>query len=159
MSKWLDLERTLSSRLIAMETNLTIQQVAALTHLSVHTLRYYERIGLLDSIERASSGHRRYSSKDLAWIKFLNRLRATGMPIRKMQQFAALRRQGEITVSERRKLLEAHRVEVLQQLHELQSNLATIEQKIEHYQSLEKNHDSNTINGTSGSFHARVEKA
>lgn len=63
-------------------------QVAVVTQLSVHTLRYYERIGLVAPICRASSGHRRYSSQDIAWIEFLTRLRATGMPIRQMQQFA-----------------------------------------------------------------------
>lgn len=66
-----------------MGTDFTIQQVAALTHLSEHTLRYYERIGLLDPIYRASSGHRRYSTHDIGWIEFLIRLRTTGMPISK----------------------------------------------------------------------------
>lgn len=124
-----------------METNLTIQQVAVLTHLSEHTLRYYERIGLLDAVNRASSGHRRYSVQDMAWIEFLTRLRTTGMPIRKMQQFAALRRQGDPTVAERRRLLEVHRQEVQSKLDELQDNLSEIEQKIQHYKTLELNHE------------------
>ena len=82
-----------------MDKELSIQQVAVVTQLSTHTLRYYERIGLLAPIERASSGHRRYSSQDIAWINFLSRLRTTGMPIREMQQFAELRREGNRTVS------------------------------------------------------------
>lgn len=126
-----------------MGTDLTIQQVAALTQLSEHTLRYYERIGLLDPVNRASSGHRRYSTGDIAWIEFLTRLRTTGMPIRKMQQFAALRRQGDLTVAERRMLLEAHRLEVQAKLDELQDNLFEIEQKIQHYKTLELNNDVN----------------
>ncbi len=126
-----------------METDLTIQQVTALTHLSVHTLRYYERIGLLDPINRASSGHRRYSIADIAWIEFLTRLRTTGMPISKMQQFAALRRLGESTVAERRLLLEAYQGEVQAQLDELQHNLSEIEQKIQHYKILEQKGDVN----------------
>lgn len=126
-----------------MGTDLTIQQVAALTQLSEHTLRYYERIGLLDPVNRASSGHRRYSTGDIAWIEFLTRLRTTGMPIRKMQQFAALRRQGDLTVAERRMLLEAHRLEVQAKLDELQHNLFEIEQKIQHYKTLELNNDVN----------------
>ena len=124
-----------------METDLTIQQVAALTQLSEHTLRYYERIGLLDPVSRASSGHRRYSAQDIAWIEFLNRLRTTGMPICKMQQFAALRRQGDLTMAERRMLLEAHRQEVQAQIDELQANLCEIEQKIQHYKTLELHND------------------
>ena len=104
----LDLERTLSSIVVAMDQELTIQQVAAMTQLSVHTLRYYERIELLTPINRASNGHRRYSQQDLAWIEFLTRLRATGMPIRQMQQFADLRRQGNPTIPQRRELLDLH---------------------------------------------------
>jgi len=127
-----------------MGTDLTIQQVAALTQLSEHTLRYYERIGLLDPVSRALSGHRRYSAQDIAWIEFLNRLRTTGMPIRKMQQFAVLRRQGDLTVAERRMLLEAHRQEVQAQIDELQVNLGEIEQKIQHYKTLELSHDVNS---------------
>ncbi len=59
---------------------LTIEQVAECTGLSAHTLRYYEQIGLLDHVGRATSGHRCYAAKDLAWLEFLTRLRATGMP-------------------------------------------------------------------------------
>ena len=61
---------------IAMDTELSIQQVAAITQVSAHTLRYYERIGLLTRVARATSGHRRYASQDIAWINFLMRLRA-----------------------------------------------------------------------------------
>ncbi|MEM8535189.1 MAG: MerR family transcriptional regulator, partial [Chloroflexota bacterium] len=74
-----------------MEQELTIQQVAAATGLSSYTLRYYERIGLLDPVGRATSGHRRYTTHDIEWIAFLNRLRAIGMPIRQMQEYAELR--------------------------------------------------------------------
>ena len=105
--------------------------------LSAHTLRYYERIGLLDLVERAANGHRRYSAEDAAWVEFLRRLRATGMPIRQMQQFAALRRLGDATLQERRELLEAHQRTVLQRKAELEADLAAIAEKIHHYQTLE----------------------
>ncbi len=109
---------------------LTIEQVAQRTGLSSHTLRYYERIGLLDPISRAVSGHRRYAAKDLAWLAFLTRLRATGMPIRHMQKYADLRRQGDATIAERRALLEAHQQTVQSHIEELQRNLEAITQKI-----------------------------
>lgn len=128
-----------------MDTELTIQQVATTTQLSAHTLRYYERIGLLAPIERASSGHRRYSSQDIAWIDFLTRLRTTGMPIREMQQFAQLRRQGDCTVTQRRQLLESHQQNVHQQLDELTQNLKIIQGKIQHYKELERQHDTNAF--------------
>lgn len=126
----------------AMGTELSIQQVAAVTQLSTHTLRYYERIGLLAPIERASSGHRRYSSQDIAWLNFLTRLRATGMPIREMQQFAELRRQGDRSLTQRRQLLEIHQQHVQQQLDELAQSLEVIQEKIRHYRELENRYDS-----------------
>jgi DNA-binding transcriptional MerR regulator len=117
---------------------LTIAEVAALSGLSAHTLRYYERIGLLDPVARVHGGQRRYSGDDLAWLAFLQRLRATGMPIRDMRRFADLRRQGDATIAARRALLEAHRDELLERISELQRDLAAVTDKITHYQHLEK---------------------
>ncbi len=77
-----------------MSQELNIQKVAHVTGLSVHTLRYYEKIGLLDLVVRTSSGYRHYTEADLSWIEFLKRLRETGMPIATMQKFAELRRKG-----------------------------------------------------------------
>ncbi len=116
-----------------MEENLTIQQAAEQTGLSEHTLRYYERIGLIAPVGRAGSGHRRYSMNDLGWIDFLQHLRATGMPIAQMQEYAALQRQGEATVGARLALLEAHRQRVLAQIADLEQNLGVIEYKITYY--------------------------
>jgi len=117
---------------------LTIEQVAERSRLSPHTLRYYERIGLLDPVGRAESGHRRYATKDLAWLEFLTRLRATGMPIRHMQEFADLRRRGDTTIAERRVLLEIHQQTVQAHIEELQRNLGAITQKIEDYHQMEE---------------------
>jgi DNA-binding transcriptional MerR regulator len=125
-----------------MDTELTIQQVAQITQLSGHTLRYYEGIGLLSPVNRAVNGHRRYSNQDIAWIEFLTKLRTTGMPIRQMLQFAQLRKQGDETVTQRRKLLESHFSQVQQQLDELSQNLAAIQEKIQHYKKLELQHDA-----------------
>ncbi len=131
-----------------MDTELSIQQVAAVTQLSTHTLRYYERIGLLAPIGRALSGHRRYSSQDIAWINFLTRLRSTGMPIREMQQFAELRRQGDRSLTQRRQLLETHQQHVHQQLDELAQSLKVIQEKIQHYRELEEQYDPNSLRTT-----------
>ncbi|MBE9080229.1 MerR family transcriptional regulator [Romeria aff. gracilis LEGE 07310] len=121
-----------------MAAELTIQQVAQETGLSVHTLRYYERCGLIAAVERATNGHRRYSVADIRWIEFLTRLRLTGMPIRQMQQYAMLVRQyPETAYDERRQLLEAHRQTVLEQIQQLQENLVAIDWKIQHYSELE----------------------
>jgi DNA-binding transcriptional MerR regulator len=120
-----------------MEPKLTIQQIAEATGLSVHTLRYYERCHLIAPVERSPHGHRRYSVHDLHWIEFLNRLRLTGMPIRTLQQYAELVRTHPRSVQERRHILIAHREAVLEQIRQLQENLAVIDWKIEHYATVE----------------------
>lgn len=120
-----------------MEGELTIQQVAKLTGLSVHTLRYYERNGLLKPITRAANGHRRYSEEDVKAIEFLNKLRATGMSIRKMQQFAILFREQPEAIDKRRAILESHEKEVLESIRELNRNLEVIQWKIQYYKNLE----------------------
>lgn len=115
---------------------LTIQEVSRLTGVSVHTLRYYERVGLFGQVDRASNGHRRYTQDDINGIKFLVRLRATGMPIRGMLRYAELvrnGRQGIDTTEERLKLLEAHKAEVEAQIKELEQNLHDINKKITLY--------------------------
>lgn len=123
-----------------MEPELTIQQVAQATGLSVHTLRYYERCDLIAPIGRSTSGHRRYSANDLRWIEFLNKLRLTGMPIRQMQRYAELvRSQPDSGFHSRRQMLESHREAVLAQIQQLQDNLAVIDWKIQHYNELEAN--------------------
>ena len=121
-----------------MEPELTIQQVATATGLSVHTLRYYERCDLIAPIQRASNGHRRYSAQDIRWIEFLTKLRMTGMPIRQIQQYATLLRQQPDAVQARRALLEAHRQTVVEHLQALQENLAVIDWKIQHYKEIEE---------------------
>jgi DNA-binding transcriptional MerR regulator len=73
---------------------LTIAEVAERTGLTRHTLRYYERDGLMLDVGRAGSGHRRYSEHDLGWIELITKLRATGMPIREVRRYAELVRAG-----------------------------------------------------------------
>ena len=112
---------------------LTIAQAAEEAGLSVHTLRYYERAGLLTPIERNGSGHRRYSAEDVGWIVMCTRLRATGMPIRRIREYAELVRAGEGNEAERLALLEAHRADVKRQLAETRRNLEAIDYKIDLY--------------------------
>ncbi|MNR19429.1 HTH-type transcriptional regulator AdhR [compost metagenome] len=123
-----------------MEKLLTIRQVAAVTGLSVHTLRYYENIGLLCSIDRDENGYRCYSSTDVTWIEFLTRLKATGMSITKMLEIAELRRQGDPTLTARRILLEEHYTEVQNRIMELQKNLDLLADKIVTYKGMEDNY-------------------
>jgi DNA-binding transcriptional MerR regulator len=117
-------------------TSLSIAEAAEQTGLTAHTLRYYERDGLmLASVERAPSGHRRYSERDLAWIVMVTRLRATGMPIRDVRRYAALVRAGAGNEAERLALLLAHREVVERQLAEVTGHLRAIDHKIAIYEN------------------------
>lgn len=121
-----------------MSKQFTIQQISQITGLTAHTLRYYEKIGLLDGVARNESGYRKYGESDLLWIDFLIRLRETRMPISEMKQFSDLRSQGKATIKERRTLLERHQNKVMKQIDDLKENLLKIEHKIAHYKALEE---------------------
>ena len=116
-----------------MAATLTISDAARASGLSAHTLRYYERAGLLDPVDRAESGHRRYAEEDLARIQFLSKLRSTGMPIRQIREYAELIRRGDDSHEARLALLEAHRDAVRAQLAETERNLELIDYKIDFY--------------------------
>jgi len=115
------------------DDGLSIREVAARTGITTHTLRYYERIGLVHHVPRARSGHRRYGEADLQWLELLKRLHATDMPIRRMLEYARLARRGESTVRERRELLEAHRLDVEAKVTHLQATLDVIRKKLKLY--------------------------
>ncbi|MFD1881149.1 MerR family transcriptional regulator [Paracoccus pacificus] len=106
--------------------------------LSAHTLRYYERIGLLPRVDRDGSGLRDYDASILTWIAFLGRLKTTGMPIREMLRYAALRDQGPDTGPARRALLEAHRDQVRARLAELHACFLVLDAKIGGYAGQEE---------------------
>lgn len=121
-----------------MTTFLTIAQVAVATGLSTHTLRYYERIGLLDGVQRRDNGHRVFRAEDMTWLAFLLRLRDTGMPIAQMLQYAALRRQGDSleSVSARQRLLELHAAALEAEQRARAETLAVLREKIVNYDGI-----------------------
>lgn len=109
-------------RLDENQSAMKISELAKRTGLSAHTIRYYERIGLLPFADRDTGGQRDYDETVLVWIGFLKRLKTTGMPIREMLQYAELRAQGDQTGPERRALLEQHRERVRAHLAELEDS-------------------------------------
>jgi DNA-binding transcriptional MerR regulator len=115
-----------------------IGELAKRSGLSAHTIRYYERIGLLPYADRDQSGQRDYDASILVWIEFLHRLKTTGMPIREMLRYAALREGGVETEAERRELLEQQRVRVRAHVGELQDCLVVLDTKIAGYSRSEK---------------------
>lgn len=114
------------------EQTFTIAEVATKTGMSAHTLRYYERIGLLE-VGRQANGHRRFTEYDIHGVVFIGRLRATAMPIRKIQRYFALVDAGPSTEGDRLALLQSHRRAVRAHLNEVEEALGAIEHKIVHY--------------------------
>jgi DNA-binding transcriptional MerR regulator len=116
----------------------SIAAAADRSGLSMDTLRYYERIGLLAPPDRDTAGRRSYSDADLAWLEFLTRLRTTGMPIRMMREYAELCRLGPGNEARRRQILIDHRAAVRRRIDELDSCLAVLDYKITHYGEIER---------------------
>ena len=116
------------------QAGLSIAEAARRTGVSVHTLRYYERAGLvITTVDRTDGGRRRYRQLDLDWITVCTRLRATGMPIRTIRRYAQLVSAGPGNEQERLALMEAHRADVTARLAELQEHLKLIDHKLDVY--------------------------
>lgn len=112
----------------------TIAEAARRTGVSVHTLRYYERAGLVVTpVDRTSGGRRRYRELDLKWIIICTKMRNTGMPISRMRRYAELVAAGPGNEKERLALLESHRADVRAKLAEMQESLEIIDHKIAVY--------------------------
>ncbi|BCZ44778.1 MerR family transcriptional regulator [Clostridium gelidum] len=111
----------------------SIAEVAEKTHLTAHTLRYYEKEGLLPFIDRSDSGNRDFKDKDLEWLELICCLKNTGMPIKQIKEVIGLCLKGDDTLDVRREIFITHREEVINQMAELQKNLDKINCKINYY--------------------------
>ncbi|WP_084039834.1 MerR family transcriptional regulator [Demequina sp. NBRC 110053] len=111
----------------------TIDDAARETGCSKHTLRYYEREGLLAPVAKAANGHRRYSEDDVGRIRFLQLLRATGMPIREMKEFVALTHAGDHTIADRVAVLAHYREALLARMAADREHLQRLEHKLDYY--------------------------
>ena len=111
----------------------SIAEAARRSGLSIDTLRYYERIKLVDPPARDAAGRRAYSDDDLGWLVFLTKLRLTGMPIKMMREYAQLRHRGEASTGRRRAILVEQRESVRARIAELQSCLDVLDYKIDNY--------------------------
>lgn len=118
------------------DATLSVGQAAARVGLSVHTLRWYERQGLLAPVARDAVGRRRYTEADLEWLGLLIRLRRTGMPVREMRRYVELAWAGEATLADRLQLFEEHRDRVQARIGQLQADLEAVNYKVEIYRKL-----------------------
>lgn len=111
----------------------SIAEVAEKTHLTPHTLRYYEKEGLLPFVDRSESGNRDFKEKDLELLELICCLKNTGMPIKQIKEYIQLCLKGDNTIDVRREIFIKHREEVISQIAELQRNLDKINYKINFY--------------------------
>lgn len=114
----------------------SMKEVKDLTGLSDHTLRYYEKDGILPEIRRQKNGHRRYKKQDLDWLDFVICLRATGMPLSTIRKYRELIEQGDSTAGERKDLLLEQKESLLEEITTLQDSLKRINIKIDYYDQI-----------------------
>jgi DNA-binding transcriptional MerR regulator len=121
------------------QPSLSIAEVAARSGLSADTLRYYERIGLIDPPARTSAGRRAYQPEELDWLAFLTRMRHTGLPLRALREYAALRRvRTDVTAARRKQILVEYRCDIARRINELQTSLDVLDYKIGNYDQVER---------------------
>lgn len=112
----------------------SIGEFARMTDLSIYTLRFYEEEKLINPARKAN-GHRSYTDDDMVWIQFIKRLKETGMSIRSIQIYAALRAEGSTTMSARMAMLVKHRKALEEKIDKLQEHLENLNTKIDYYQT------------------------
>ena len=120
------------SRERGMFLNYTIGEFSRETGLSIYTLRYYEQEGLIIP-ERSQTNRRSYTENDAAWVAFIMRLKATGMPIKEIREYAKLRSEGDGTLARRLEMLVQHRQTIEEQIKQLQEHEVRLDEKISFY--------------------------
>lgn len=118
----------------------TIKEVSKMMGISAYTLRYYEKIGLLEFVHRDENGIRQFGISDILTLNTIYRLKETGMPLLEIKHYLKLIDEGIDSVSERKKIMETQRKEVQKQIKTLQQALVTIDVKINYYQKAERTH-------------------
>ncbi len=111
----------------------TIQDVSEKTGLSAHTLRYYEKEGLITGVERSRGGFRQYTDEDLEALGLICCLKNTGMPLQEIARFVELTHEGEHTLRERVELLREHRENVIERIAEMQQHLEKVTWKLNYF--------------------------
>jgi DNA-binding transcriptional MerR regulator len=116
----------------------TIKEVAKKTGISAHTLRFYEKEGVLPFVERDEHGNRIYNDYNLSWVELLVALRSTGMPLNDLKRYVVLYKQGESTLPERKEMMLNHRNKVEEMKNQLNKYLEKINYKLALYDVQER---------------------
>jgi DNA-binding transcriptional MerR regulator len=113
--------------------NLRIGELATRTGRSVHTIRWYERQGLIPGVVRDAGGRRVYHERHVGWLELIERLRFTGMSIAQMREFTALVKHGRGSLKQQQTLLFAHRARVRETIDGWAEALRLLDRKIDFY--------------------------
>jgi DNA-binding transcriptional MerR regulator len=127
------------------KNTMSIGELSTASGLSTHTLRYYEKLGVLKPADRAASGHRQYRSDAIAWLDFVLRLKITGMPLAEIRKYAQLRAGGDATLQSRLTMLELHRKRLVSNIAALSENLTALDLKTKTYRKWLKAQQASNI--------------
>ena len=119
----------------------SIQDVSKKTGLSTHTLRYYEKEGLLTGVARSAGGIRQYSDEDIERLGLIGCLKNTGMPLKEIARFIALTDEGDQTLPQRVEMLKAHRQTVVERMAQMQRHLDKVTCKIDYFSGLLRSYE------------------
>ena len=122
----------------------SIQDVSRKTGLSAHTLRYYEKEGLIKGVERSNGGFRQYTDEDLEALGLICCLKNTGMSLQEIARFVELTQQGEATLKDRVALLKSHRDMVLLRMKEMQIYLEKVTWKLNYFSEKLQEYENKT---------------
>ena len=112
---------------------MTIKEVSERYHISQDTLRYYERMQMIPKVHRTSGGIRDYQEEDLRWVELAICMRSAGLPIEVMIEYLRLFQEGDSTIPARLDLLEEQMDALRAQKEQLETTMARLSYKIEHY--------------------------
>lgn len=111
-----------------------IAEVSKKFDISQDTLRYYERIGLIPSVNRNKSGIRDYTEEDCRWVEFIKCMRSAGLPIEVLIEYVGLFQQGDATIEARKELLIEQRKQLIARMEDMKKTLERLNYKIESYE-------------------------
>ncbi len=113
---------------------MTIAQVSEKYGLSIDTLRYYEKVGLIPAVRRSKSGIRDYGPTDLNWVEFIKCMRGAGLSIEALLEYVTLYQRGDSTAEERKAILKRERDQLAARVAQMQSTLDRLDRKIQWYE-------------------------
>ncbi|MDO4536206.1 MAG: MerR family transcriptional regulator [Clostridium perfringens] len=117
---------------------MTIAEVSRKYQLSADTLRYYERVGLIPTVNRNKNGIRNYTEEDCKNVEFVKCMRGAGLPIEILIEYVTLLGQGDVTIEARKDILIEQRKELVKKMKEIKDTIERLDYKIDRYENFAK---------------------